>query len=124
MQPGDTVFVEETDQLVYVFGRVGKPDLYAISPRDRVLDVLLRAGGVASDADLTKAVLVRRDEKNQPVTRPLDLRKIMAKGDLTANVLIHPGDLIFVPDRKKHASPLDSLNLILPVTSLFTLLRR
>jgi protein involved in polysaccharide export with SLBB domain len=108
---------------VYVFGRVAKPDLYAVQPSDRVLDVLLRAGGVASDADLSKAALVRRDEKNQPVTSPLDLRKIMAKGDMAANVLVHPGDLIFIPDKKKHGSPLDSLNLILPITSLFTLLR-
>jgi polysaccharide biosynthesis/export protein len=123
LQPGDTIFVEETDQRVYVFGRVGKPDLYAIGPNDRVLDVLLRAGGVASDADLSRAVLVRRDEKNQPVNKPLDLRKIMAQGDMTANELIRPGDLIFIPDKRKHGSPLESLNLILPITSLFTLLR-
>jgi polysaccharide biosynthesis/export protein len=123
LQPGDTIFLEETDQRVYVFGRVGKPDLYAISPNDRVLDILLRAGGVGADADLSKAVLVRRDDQSRAVVKPLNLRKIMAKGDMTANELIHPGDLIFVPDKSKHRSALDSLNLILPVTSLFTLLR-
>jgi protein involved in polysaccharide export with SLBB domain len=123
LQPGDTVFVEETDQRVYVFGRVAKPDLYAIGPNDRVLDVLLRAGGVTPDADLSRAVLVRRDDQNRPITKPLDLKKLMARGDMTANELIRPGDLIFIPDKRKKGSVLDSLSLILPITSLFTLLR-
>jgi hypothetical protein len=68
-------------------------------------------------------VLVRRDDQNRPITKPLDLKKLMARGDMTANKLMCPGDLIFIPDKRKHGSVLDSLNFILPFTSLFTLLR-
>jgi protein involved in polysaccharide export with SLBB domain len=87
-----------------------------------VLDVLVKAGGPTSDADLSKAVLVRQDEKGQPVVRPLDLKKIIATGSRAANELLRPGDVLFVPDKKAHKSAADSLNLLWPLTGLINLL--
>jgi polysaccharide export outer membrane protein len=123
LQPGDTIVVPETEELVYVLGRVSRPDTYPIRPNDRILDALIRAGGATSDGDNTTAVLVRRDGTGQPVAKPLDLKKIMAKGDLVENDLLRPGDVLFVPDKKIPRSPTGLTDLLWPLTGLLRILR-
>lgn len=123
LQRGDTVVITETDQRVYVLGRVAKPDTYALKPNERVLDALAIAGGAAVDGDISRAVLVRRDVKGQSVAHPVDLKKIMAKGSMAANDLLRPGDVLFVPDKKTRRSPAEMASLLWPITSLLTFLR-
>jgi protein involved in polysaccharide export with SLBB domain len=121
LQPGDTLFVAETAQQVYVLGSVGKPGLYPLRPGDRVLDVLVNAGGAGAGS--SKAVLVRRGEGGQPVPKELDLKKIMAKGDMQENQLLQPGDALFVPDKKTRRGVTDALGLVWPLSTLFSLFR-
>jgi polysaccharide export outer membrane protein len=116
LQPGDTIFVPETEQQIYVLGSVAKPGLYPIRPTDRVLDVLVTAGGAG--AGVSKAVLVRRGADGHPVARNLDLNKILAKGDQAENALLQPGDVLYVPDKKNHSSTGGLLNLLSPLTSV------
>lgn len=123
LQPGDTILLPETDQQVYVFGRVVKPDIYPLKPNERVLDVLLQAGGAAGDGDISKAVLVRRGENGQPVPKPLDLKKIIQKADMSENELLRPGDLLFVPDKKTRRPAGEILNLLYPLTGLLGFFR-
>ena len=121
LTPGDTVFIPETEQLIYVLGSVTRPGLHGIKPTDRVLDALVAAGGAGGG--VSKAVLVRRGPDGQPVPRALDLKKIMARGDAVENELLRPGDMLFVPDKKERRSALESFNLIWPLTGLLTLFR-
>ena len=121
LQPGDTLFVPETEQQIYVLGNVGKPGLYPIRPTDRVLNLLVTAGGAGSG--VSKAVLVRRGANGQPVPRELDLKKILAKGDQAENALLQPGDVLYVPDKKTHPSTGGLLTLLAPLTSVIYLLR-
>ena len=121
LQPGDTIFVPETQQEIYVLGNVTKPGLYPIRPNDRVLEALVTAGGAGQG--VSKAVLVRRGPNGQPQPRELDLKKILAKGDQTENVLLQPGDLLYVPDKKSHASAGSLLNLLSPLTTVLYFLR-
>jgi polysaccharide export outer membrane protein len=123
LQPGDTITIPETDQRVYVLGRVSRPDIYPIKPDERVLDALMKAGGAAADGDLTKAVLVRRDEKGQPVARTLDVKKMMAKGNLAENELLRPGDLLFVPDKKAPRSGSILSTILFPLAGVLNFLR-
>jgi polysaccharide export outer membrane protein len=123
LQPGDTIFVAETVQQVYVLGRVVKPNTYQIKPTDRLLDALVMAGGAAGDGDLSKTVLVRRDANGQPVARTLDLKKMMAKGKLTENELLRPGDVLFVPDRKARRPLSEFTSIFWPLNTLLNLLR-
>lgn len=46
---------QKKDELIYVHidGEVEKPGLYSACPGDRVLDIIQRAGGLTSEADLT-----------------------------------------------------------------------
>jgi polysaccharide biosynthesis/export protein len=121
LQPGDTVFIPETEQQIYVLGSVSKPGLYALKPTDRVLDALVLAGGAAGGT--SRAYLVRRGADHQPVTRALNLKKILQRGDTNENELLRPGDVLYVPEKKARRSTLESFNLIWPLTGLFNLLR-
>jgi protein involved in polysaccharide export with SLBB domain len=121
VQPGDTIFIAATAEQIYVLGSVSKPGLYPIKRGDRVLDLLVTAGGAGAGA--SSAVLVRRDAKGQPVTKPLDLKKIMAKGDMAENEPLQPGDVLYVPDRKSHHSASEALGLLWPLTGLINLFR-
>jgi polysaccharide export outer membrane protein len=124
LQPGDSIVVAETEQRVYVLGRVAKPDLYAIKPDDRVLDVLVKAGGATPEGNLSQAVLVRQDASGRPTPKRLDLKKIMATGDKAENAVLRPGDVLFVPDKKTHRSLDQSLNLFWPITGILNFFTR
>ena len=120
LQPGDTIFVAETARQISVLGNVSKPDLYPLKPNERVLDALVAAGGAGGGAG--KVYLVRPSGAGPPVRKILDLKKIMAQGDQAQNELLLPGDMLFVPDKKSPPSA-GLLNLLWPLTSIFTLLR-
>jgi polysaccharide export outer membrane protein len=122
LRTGDTIVIGETSEQVYVLGRVARPDIYPIKPNDRVLDAFTRAGGAASDGDITRAVLVRRDKNGQPAPKKLDLKKLMETGKVADNELIRPGDVLFIPDKKQRRG-VDPLNLLYPLTGLLGLFR-
>jgi protein involved in polysaccharide export with SLBB domain len=84
-----------------VVGNVAKQEVYPLKPNERVLDLLIEAGGAGSGA--TKAVLVRHDANGKLLQQQLDLKKVMV-GDESQNALLQPGDLLYVPD-KRHTGP-------------------
>jgi protein involved in polysaccharide export with SLBB domain len=120
IQPGDTIVVPESQELVYVLGQVLKPDMYALKPQEQVLSALLKAGGPAPGGDLTKTVLVRRDPTGKATPTTLNLKKLMEKGDVALNVPLQPGDILFVPDKKSRRSPLQTVLSLGGLIALFT----
>jgi polysaccharide biosynthesis/export protein len=123
LQAGDTIVVAESDQRIYVLGRVGKPDTYPVKPTDRLLDALTMAGGASGDGDISRAVLVRRDAGGQSVSRTVDLKTMMVKGRMEENELLRPGDVLFVPDKKARKSLGEYTGLLWPINTLINLLR-
>jgi polysaccharide export outer membrane protein len=123
VRPGDTITIPETDQRVYVFGRVTKPGLYPYKSTDRLLDALALADGPGPNADLSKVVLVRRGPTGEPVSRQIDVKQIVSKGKLGQNELLQPGDVVYVSDKKQKRSIGDFSSLIWSVTGLATLFR-
>jgi len=117
LRPGDTIVLGETSERVYILGRVQKPDVYPIKPNDRILDGLAKAGGAASDGELGRAVLVRRDSSGQPVATELDMKKMMSKANMAQNDLLRPGDVLYIPDKKTRRSPGE---LLLPLAGLIS----
>jgi polysaccharide export outer membrane protein len=117
LQPGDTIVLGESEERVFVVGRVTRPDLYTVRPGDRVLDALAKAGGQASDGDLSRMMLVRRGANGEPVAKTLDLKKKTQAGDLAQNDLILPGDIVLVPNKTMKRSTID---WVTPIASLLT----
>jgi len=125
LQAGDAVAIPENTQFIYLLGAVSKPDTYPVSEAGRVFDLLTRAGGPTPQADLAKAVLVRRDAQGQPQTQPLDLRRMLTKGDMKNNLTLQAGDVVVIPSKTPRGpSTLGTLGSILwPWTSIFSVFR-
>jgi protein involved in polysaccharide export with SLBB domain len=105
---------------------VARPAAYPLQPGDHLFDVLTRAGGTTSQANAGKAVLIRRDANGQPAAQPIDLVKMLTKGDMKNNLALQQGDVLLIPGRRPASrSPLGALgSVIAPFTGLFGLLLR
>jgi polysaccharide biosynthesis/export protein len=123
LQPGDTVVLPESERKFYVLGEVSKADAYPLKPTDRVLDAITTAGGSTHEADLGKVMLIRKDEKGQPVARKIDVKKMMTKGQMLLNEALKEGDVIFVPNKKPRRPVTDYISFLYPLSGLLNILR-
>lgn len=81
---------------VYVVGEVVKPGLQAINDIPmNVLEAVNRAGGFTNEADHSRLLLTRGG-----TTWRVDLQALYEEGDTSQNILLEPGDVLNVPDRK------------------------
>lgn len=83
-------------QRVYVSGQVRTPGVQAVTdlPPD-LADVLARAGGFTDEADLSAVLITRGNERAR-----VNLEAMYYRGDLRANVRLHHGDVVNVPERR------------------------
>jgi protein involved in polysaccharide export with SLBB domain len=100
LQAGDVLFIPAIERRVAVMGQVNKPGYYPL-PETRelnVLDMLSLAGGQTPTGDLGKAGIIRMVDGAAKVF-PVDIEKMLQKGNLTANVSLQPDDVLFIPAR-------------------------
>ncbi len=120
--PGDVVYVPESNRKAYVYGAVAKSGVYRIKPEERVVDMIMRAGGMTGDAQPSKVSVVRLVE-NQPKPTEFDITNYMRKGDLTNNPLVEAADIIYVPEKGKPSTWSSVTQPLMALTTLFNLLR-
>jgi len=108
---------EYNSKKLLVFGEVVKPGLYKIKQELPLLEMLFLVGGVKSDAkrmtvirphgdNQEKVPAGLRPQEGQPgnaansesenTVREVDLMALLSKGDLSQNIMIEPGDTIYV----------------------------
>ena len=93
--PGDTVIVPKAG-MVYVVGNVQKPTGIAmVDPGLTVLKAIALAQGIAPNAALNKARLVRKTSDGE-VAIPLQLKKMLAAK--VPDMRVQAEDVIFVPN--------------------------
>jgi polysaccharide export outer membrane protein len=93
--PGDTVIVPKAG-MVYVVGNVQKPTGIAmVDPGLTVLKAIALAQGIAPNAALNKAKLVRKTSDGE-VAIPLQLKKMLAAK--LPDMRVQAEDVIFVPN--------------------------
>lgn len=91
-----TVAVAAADSsTITVFGEVGRPGTFPIRKRTRVAEALGTAGGPSNFANLDAIQIVRARTGSADVIA-VDLGAIRG-GDLTTNVQVYAGDIIYVP---------------------------
>jgi polysaccharide export outer membrane protein len=83
---------EMQDRRIYVLGKVAKPGVYTLKQDVPILHALFLAGGVAEGGDLAAAFVIRGKEKI-----PVDLWKLIQKGDVSQNVMIKHEDTVVIP---------------------------
>jgi protein involved in polysaccharide export with SLBB domain len=90
---------------VYVTGEVTAPTEVVANGQISALSAVTRAGGFKITAQRSEVVLMRRDENNQPHLYALNLLAAMQGKDPSADILLQPYDVIYVPrDRISNVS--------------------
>ena len=112
--PKVTVSVKEyNSKKILVFGEVTKPGLYKLRGEIPLLEFLFMVGGVNTNAK--RMTVIRPPKVSEdaipsallPVSEGVNLRDsasaieidliaLLSKGDLSQNIMIHPGDTIYV----------------------------
>ena len=98
LQHGDVITVPSGAKVV-VFGEVAKPGVYSIKQGDKLLSVLTQAGLPTRDANLAEAGIIRSGDGQSTSVVKADLRKLLTKGDMSQDIPVQKGDIIFVPRR-------------------------
>jgi polysaccharide biosynthesis/export protein len=108
LRSGDNIFVPEKASVsvtgpqtkeIMILGEVNKPGAYSF-PTDRavtVKEILLNAGGTTANASLPGAKVIRSDR----IQEPTDLNRLLFNADMSQDLTLYAGDVVFVPKRKE-----------------------
>lgn len=97
---------------VYVLGEVNQPGSYELDKSRNLLDAIGAARGWTKDAAKTKIFLIRKNSKGEPPTK-INLMALLKKGDISKNVPLQQGDVIFLTGNNR----IDFAKDILPFVS-------
>jgi polysaccharide export outer membrane protein len=84
------------DQQVRIIGEAADPQAIPYQANMTVLDVMIAVHGLTRFASGNGAELVRNTDGHQ-VTIPVRLDDLIKDGDVSANVLVEPGDILIIP---------------------------
>jgi protein involved in polysaccharide export with SLBB domain len=80
---------------INVLGEIRTPGVYYVTGVEKLSDLLTKAGGETSDANLKKLYLVRNDRKSN-----INAKQILEKGVKLNDLGLKSGDQIYVPRRR------------------------
>ncbi len=97
LEDGDTIFVpEETENRFFVGGEVKRPGLYTWRPGTTVLDALGQASWETERARMSQTFVIRKKPDGSEERIRVDLVKLLRRGDMSQNVALMPGDVVYV----------------------------
>lgn len=79
-------------QRFYVVGEVGRPGAFEVDGQTKLLDALLKAGGVSPKGDLERSYIVRGG-----ALVPVSLAAVVRRADMSQNITLRHEDVIFIP---------------------------
>jgi polysaccharide export outer membrane protein len=92
-----TGFVGRHNEQIRVVGEVTTPLTLPYRENITVLDVVILAGGLTEFAAGNRATIARTfNGKRQKIS--VKLKDLVTDGDLSANIRMYPGDVLFVPE--------------------------
>ncbi len=99
---GDIVTVPELPiygERVYVFGEVKTEGIYRLNDAYDLLAAVSKAGGttrLAVDSDI-KIIRGYKENREKPIILAANLNEILKRGDITQNIPLQDGDVVYVP---------------------------
>jgi polysaccharide export outer membrane protein len=112
------VIAEDKKNRVFVFGEVNNPGVIPTSGDLTVIEALALAGGFKQRAVLGDARILRGD-MTRPEVIACDIDRILTKGDMSQNVKLRNGDMLYVP-KNAIGRVSDFLREIAPILSFIT----
>jgi polysaccharide export outer membrane protein len=85
--------LQHESQKFYVLGEVIHPGVFPVDGDTTLIEAVGLAGGIPPTADLESATVVRNGQ-----LLPINLADILRRGDVSRNVHMQAGDLVYVPD--------------------------
>ena len=78
-------------------GEVHKPGKYDLRTDITLSEAVAIAGGLSPSAKHSQVLLFRRGSREDIEVKEIDLKKVLQGRDVSADVKIRPGDMVFVP---------------------------
>ncbi len=78
---------------IFILGDVRRPGAYTIGAFATITDALLLSGGPSEIGTMRNIQLKRKDK----IIKTLDLYDLLLRGDKSQDVILHAGDIVFVP---------------------------
>jgi polysaccharide export outer membrane protein len=99
--PVITIDLKDFDKPYFVVsGQVGRPGKYDLRSDLTVTEGVAIAGGFTEASKHSQVVLFRPNGNGLTETRLLDVKKMLKERNLTEDVHLLPGDMIFVPQNR------------------------
>ncbi|MFV1950551.1 MAG: SLBB domain-containing protein [Nitrospinota bacterium] len=98
---------------VYVLGAVNSPGIYHFKEDIGIVKALTMAGGYSSHAVIKSVKVIRGDIKD-PTILTSDLNRFLKKSDISQNITVKNGDIIYVPTSSLKAAS-DFFGTIYPI---------
>ncbi len=109
LQPGDVLTVPRRALVtVYAMGDVARPGRQMLPEKSTLLDLLNAVGGVGGSARLGDATLLRVVD-GKPTSLPVNIDRLLRKGDAGQNLVLQDGDVLFVPAKGERGRQLWAL---------------
>ncbi len=125
---GDMITVPEEPvfaRRVYVFGQVFSPGIFSVIDANDVLSAIAAAGYYTPVAVRTDIKIIRgyTERQGKPLILSVNLDEILKRGDLSQNIPLQDGDLVYVPrktigDINEFISNINPLMLFLTTNSI------
>ena len=99
LKPEDVVVVPTSPKnAVFVMGEVRNPGTIPLEPEGgyTILQLLARAGGFSQFAKPSRTVIIREEGSGKQII-PVDVQKIIDNPQEAKDVVLKPGDVVFVP---------------------------
>lgn len=102
LQKGDIINIppSEYQNKFYVMGQVLRPTMYDLRDKTTVLSAINLAGGPTDRASLRSTVVIRGGAE-KPEKLKCNLSKLFDKADLSQDITLQPGDVVYVPETSK-----------------------
>lgn len=84
---------------IYVMGEVAKPGLYELEKQHNLLDAIAIAGGYTKDTAKKKIFIISHDGNSTPIQ--VNLLQLLEKGDMTQNVSLKNGDVVYMTNNHR-----------------------
>jgi polysaccharide export outer membrane protein len=106
----------------YVLGQVGAPGAQVYSGRDTVLSAIALAGSPTVLAWIERIQVIRppKSKNGRPRIFEVNWDRMAAHGDISGNVLLEDGDIIYVPPTVLAAAAMKIEEFIRPIARAFS----
>jgi polysaccharide biosynthesis/export protein len=94
-----TTFVGTYADQVRVVGQAANPQALPYRQGMSLLDVMIAVGGLGEFASGNRAKVVRRVD-GKVVEMPVRIKDLVNDGDIRANMLMQPGDVLIIPESR------------------------